>query len=504
MTPDLTRREWLRLGTTGAGLLATAGSWPLPPNGAPVRAPHPAGDELQALLEELVAKYKVPGAIAGVSRQGEVVTGATGTANLNTGARMTPDLAFIAGSITKVWTTTLAMTFVDLGTVRLDLPVVHYLPTLRFGDPEATRVVTLRHLLNHSSGLDIGDFFLDRGEGPCAHQIYLDALAHIGQIHRPGRYSSYCNGGFMIAARLLERVSQKSWRQLLVERVIRPMGLGRTFVDAEDGVLHGIVVGSLPDPSQPGGHVAVPKLLLPRTMAPVGTTLVFNVTDLLAFGRMHLALGVADNGKRIVSEASARAMATRTIDAPTSAVAGFGLGWMHAVIDGRVVLSHGGGSNGGRSLVMVIPDLGLVLASFVNSSAPGELQTELHDRLAARYGVAGARVSVSEPIPSSSGPIDRTRFLGTFRRKSTRSTIRADGDKLLLETEWIPAEAEGTEAFGSGGVTVTEVVPLTASALGRPGSTALSRSSGLMFLDPDERGRYRLMYEGGRLARRIA
>jgi len=60
-------------------------------------------------------------------------------------------------------------------------------------------------------------------------------------------------------------------------------------------------------------------------------------------------------------------------------------------------------------------------------------------------------VSVSEPIPSSPGPIDRARFLGTFRRKTTRSTIRVDGGKLLLETEWIPAEAEGTEAFAAAG-----------------------------------------------------
>jgi CubicO group peptidase (beta-lactamase class C family) len=504
MARDVTRREWLRLGTAGAGLLAANRAWPVPPERGSRPDRPSAADELQAMLDELVAKYRMPGAIAAVSRRGEVLTAATGIANLNTGARMTPDLAFIAGSITKVWTTTLAMTFVDDKTVELDVPLVHYLRHLRFGDPAATRMITLRHLLNHSSGLDVGDYFLDRGEGPCAHQIYIDALAHIEQIHRPGRYSSYCNGGFMIVAHLLERLSGKSWRQLLVERVIRPMGLGRTYVDAEDGVLHGMVVGSLPDPSQSKGHVAVPKLLLPRTMAPVGTTLIFNVTDLLAFGRMHRALGVADNGTRILSEQSARAMATRTIDAPTSAVAGFGLGWMHAVVDGRTVLSHGGGSNGGRSLVMVVPELDLVLGSFVNSSAPGELQTELHDALAARYGQPGARTSVAEPIPSASGPIDRSRFLGTFRRKTTRTTIREEGGKLLLDTEWILAEAEGTEAYGGGGVSTTEVVPLTASALGRAGTTALSRSSGWMFLEPDERGRFRLVYQGGRLSKRIA
>src|SRR5262249_35626078 len=117
---------------------------------------------------------------------------------------------------------------------------------------------------------------------------------------------------------------------------------------------------------------------------------------------------------------------------------------------------------------------------------------------------AGARTSVAEPISTPSGPIDRSRFLGTFRRKTTRTTIREAGGKLLLDTEWILAEAEGTEAYGDGGVSTTEVVPLTASALGSAGTRALTRSSGWMFLDPDERGRFRLVYQGGRLSKRIA
>ena len=502
---DVSRRGWLKLGAAaGAGLLATARTGgALEATGTPPAAP-PAADELQDLLQELVAKHRVPGAIAGVSHRGEVLTAATGTANLNTGAPMTPDLAFIAGSITKVWTTTLAMTFVDQGIVQLEVPLVHYLPKLRFADPAATRIVTLRHLLNHSSGLDVGDYFLDRGEGPCAHQIYVDSLARIGQIHRPGAYSSYCNGGFMIVANLLETVTNGSWRKLLTSRVIAPMGLTRTYAEAEDGVLHGMVVGSLPEPGRPGSFSAVPKLLLPKTMAPVGTTLIFNVQDLLAFARMHLAGGLADNGHRILSEKSARAMATRTIDAPSPNVAGFGLGWMHAVIGGRTILSHGGGSNGGRSLVMVIPDLGLCLASFVNLSTPGEFQTELHDRLTARYGAAGAKSSITVPAMPPSGAAALDGFVGTFRRQTSRITVRLEGGKLRLESEFFPAEAEGTEAYGLGGVSAIDVVPVAPNALGVPGTAALSRSTGWVFLDPDEKGRFRLLYEGGRLSRRIA
>src|SRR5262245_48584733 len=68
------------------------------------RAPNrsPSG-ELDALLQELVAKHRVPGALVGLYRNGEVTAAAAGIANLNTAIPFTVDTAFLTGSITKVW-----------------------------------------------------------------------------------------------------------------------------------------------------------------------------------------------------------------------------------------------------------------------------------------------------------------------------------------------------------------------------------------------------------------
>jgi CubicO group peptidase (beta-lactamase class C family) len=489
MSRDLSRRELLALGAVaGAGIAAR------PPSRRPDT---PEVEELTELLRALVTKHRMPGAVAGVSIDGRVVTAATGTANLNTGAPMRPELGFLTGSITKVWTTTMVMTFVDQGTVSLDRPLIAYLPSLRFADPTVTRTLTLRHLLNHSSGLDVGDFILELGEGPCAHRLYVERLAQVGQIHEPGAYSSYCNGGFILAAHLLETLTGKSWKALLLVRVIRPMGLERTYPDAEDGVLHGMIVGNLPDAG--GRHRAVPKLLLPKSLAPGGTTLVVNLEDQLRFARMHLAGGVAENGARILSAESARAMATRTIDAPYPTVPGFGLGWMHATVGGEAVLSHSGGSNGGRAQLDVRPARKLAIASFVNSSSPGEFQLELHERLVGRYGKP---VPPAAPIRAA-GPIDPRRFLGTYRRATTRVTVSERGGKLYVETEWIPSEAEGTEAYGVGRPVPIEVVPIAGDGVGLPGSTKLDRAHGWIFLEPGADGRYRYVYTGGRLARRL-
>lgn len=502
MQTEISRRAWLKHGAAAAAGLVVTGSASTP--GQTAGRIVGQADELQGLLEELIGKHKVPGAVAGVSVNGVVQTAAAGTANLNTGAPMTPSIGFLAGSITKVWTTTLAMTFVDEGTVRLDTPLIQYLPHLRFADAEATRAITLKHLLNHSSGLDVGDYVVDRGEGPCAHRIYVDALAKIGQIHRAGAYSSYCNGGFVVVAHLLETLTGERWRKLLIDRVITPMGLTRTFVDAEDAVIYGVAVGSLPDQTRPGGHVAVPKFLLPKTMAPVGTTLVSNVDDILRFARMHLAQGVAENGKRILSAESARAMATRTIDSPSGSTTGVGLGWQHAVAGGRTVISHGGGSNGGRSLVMAIPDLKLALASFVNSSEPGDFETALHDRLTAQYGGEAPHApDTTRAAEAAAAGVDPTKFLGMFRRMSGRTTVKQEGGKLRLESEFIPAECEGTEAYGIPPTAVYDVVPISPNTLAQVSGEPGRRGKTWTFLDPDTSGKFRLMLAGTRLARRI-
>lgn len=505
----VSRRDLLRLLTiAGAGLslAPSPGRADRPGAGPGRRGPVDARD-LETALRELVARHRMPGAVAGVYHQGAVLTAAAGVANLNTGAPMEPGIGFLTGSITKVWTATLVMTFVDDGTIDLDTPLVRYLPALRFADPEATRTIATRHLLNHSSGLDAGDFILDLGEGPAAHRAFVEAMASLGQIHRPGRYSSYCNGGWVLAGHLLETLTGKSWHRLLLERVIRPLGLERTFPYAEDGVLFGVAVGGVPDPGRPRSHMATPQFLLPKTFAPAGSTLVTTVEDNLQLARMHQRLGLAADGTRVLSERSARAMATRTIDHPSGSASGFGLGWAHSTLGGKVQLSHGGGSNGGRAQLAAVPEADFAYATFVNSSVSGDFQAELQRWIVDAWGLGAPETLGGRPLaPAATAamPVDRSAFVGTFRRTTTRVTIRLEGGKLLLESEWILAEAQGTEAYMIGQPTVFEMVPVSSNTLALASADPAGPRALWTFLEPGPDGRFGLMYASGRLARRIA
>lgn len=504
----LSRRELVRWGlTTGIGTWVTRR---LPP---PVGAASPSRrDELEAVLLELLAKHRIPGAIVGVYRDDRVIAAAGGIANLNTGVPMTPDTAFLTGSITKVWTATLLMTFVDAGTIDLDRPVVHYLPYFKLGDSAAAKLITPRHLLNHTSGIDAGDYLLELGEGPDAHRRYVDALAKVGQIHAPGAYSSYCNGGFILAGHLMEVLSGKSWDTLLRERIIEPLGLVRTVTHTDAAILRRTAIGSVPDPKNPGAHIATPKFLLPKSAAPAGATLITTVEDSLEFAAMHMRRGTSRSGARVVSEMSARAMATRTTGRPVGG-GGFGLGWGTSGQPGAVRLSHSGGSNGGIAQLVALPDARIAYAAFANSSLSYGFHGELQRRVMASMLPEDPNLTVAPSPPATPPPprsfgaappgrAARQRMLGSYRRKTQITTIREEGTRLMAEITMIPEESAWSEAYLTGQQRLFEVVETGETGLVSLDPVLLGQVATFGFLEPRSDGRFELLYSAGRLSRR--
>src|SRR6185437_12661017 len=149
-------------------------------------------------LAALAEKHKVPGASLGILRLGadgepdEVIEVAYGYANWPAKVEATTDTLFQIGSMSKVWTATLAMQLVDEGKLDLDAPVAEVLPELRLADPEVAKTVSMRHLLNHTSGID-GDVFTDTGRGDDCVEKYVALLAEQKQNHPLGVTWSYCN-----------------------------------------------------------------------------------------------------------------------------------------------------------------------------------------------------------------------------------------------------------------------------------------------------------------------
>ncbi|MFJ8887291.1 serine hydrolase domain-containing protein [Streptomyces sp. NPDC102402] len=165
--------------------------------------------------------------------------GAAGVADIGTGRPMRPDYEHRVGSITKTFTSVAVLQQVAKGRIDLDAPVGGYLPQLVPG--ERGRQVTVRMLLNHTSG--IGDYILpafpklvtDPGqaldEGRFRRMV-PEELARLGlaaEPQAPRGTHAYANTNYIIAGLLLEKVTGQDAESYITRNVIRKAGLRHTY-----------------------------------------------------------------------------------------------------------------------------------------------------------------------------------------------------------------------------------------------------------------------------------
>jgi CubicO group peptidase (beta-lactamase class C family) len=452
--------------------------------------------DLQDQLGQLVEKYRVPGAVVAVWSDGELVTAAAGVANLNTGVPMTVDTAYLTGSITKVWATTLFMTFVEDGLIDLDVPIVEYAPDIQFGaDVDVARSLTFRHLVNHSNGIDTSDLFVESRPYPEGAEDYLEPLSRAGKLTEPGLVSSYNNAGWIVAELVLRRLTGKNFVELLRERVVSRLGVPRTVFSAREAMLYRTAIGSFPEAD--GTPVATPQFLYPDSWAAPGTLTITTVADAITFLRMHLADGVLPDGSRLLSHESIQAMQTPTSPYPTGPASGFGLGWMYDEHDGTRIFSHGGGSLGGVAHAQISPADNFALASFGNS----HIARPLHDELV-RLALPTRPSPLATPTGDVRTDVPLEPFTGKYSRATMRTQITREADHLLVQLEGVPEELVGARTELQGMVSEFRAAPISENMLASQGE--LLGGPQVMTFHEQTDGGFQLMFTGHRLARRVA
>jgi len=384
---------------------------------------------LQTRLDELREQHGVPAASVAVLRGDATDAAASGVLNLDTGVEATADSLFQIGSITKVWTATLVMQLVDEGRIELDAPVQRYLPGFQLADPAVSETVTIRHLLTHTSGID-GDHFADTGRGDDALERYVQSCAELPQVHPLGATMSYCNTGYTVLGRILEVVTDTVWDDLLLARLVEPLGLTHTVTLPEDVLRFRAAIGHIQPPGQE--LRPAPAWGLPRTAGPAGA-ICSTAAELLAFARLHLRDGIAPDGTRLLSEESARAMREPQVEVPTGGIgeseAHWGLGWSVYTWSGRTVVGHDGGTIGQAAFLRVVPDSGTAVALLTNGGDPFGLYRDLCGELLAE--VAGLELP-PEPVPAESPPtVEPGPYVGRYDRAGASIEVVSRDDGLV-------------------------------------------------------------------------
>ncbi|MGW7423729.1 serine hydrolase domain-containing protein [Streptomyces sp. NPDC054813] len=226
-------------------LALTAGPLVAPALAAPAAAPATsapttAGPDAEA-LRAAIAGLPDSDATAALVRVGGTDgawRGSAGVHDLTSGGAADPDGRFRAGSTTKVVTAAAVLKLAAQGRIDLGRPVQHYLPGLF---TRAFRPITVRQLLNHTSGIQAADGWGDSFPAQYAHrfdtltpeQVVRSAVAK-GPEFCPGRKQDYLNINYTVLGLLIEKVTGQSYASVTTRLVLRPAGMRDTYFPGTD------------------------------------------------------------------------------------------------------------------------------------------------------------------------------------------------------------------------------------------------------------------------------
>src|SRR4051812_38638898 len=190
-------------------------------------------DTVQQGLNALVRTDGLPAALASVKdREGRTRTYTAGVGDLATGAKVPRDGQVRIGSNTKVFTAVVVLQLVGEGKIGLDAPVDTYLPGLVRGDEIDGRHITVRQLLQHTSGLPNYVKYLGDDVRYYDPRDLIDlALQHKADF-APGAKWEYSNTNYVLAGLIIQKVTGRPLAEELDQRVIRRVGLRHTYFPA--------------------------------------------------------------------------------------------------------------------------------------------------------------------------------------------------------------------------------------------------------------------------------
>ncbi|WTF67119.1 beta-lactamase family protein (plasmid) [Streptomyces anulatus] len=190
-------------------------------------------DTVQSSLNALVADDRMPAALASVADgEGRIRNYTAGVGDLGTGAKVPKDGQVRAGSNTKAFTAVVVLQLVAEKKIALDAPVDTYLPGLLRGEGIDGRHITIRQLLQHTSGLpeyvDTRAILKDRQRYYEPRELLDSALAQNAHFS-PGAKWEYSNTNYLVAGLIIQKVTGRPIGEEINQRVIDRIGLRHTY-----------------------------------------------------------------------------------------------------------------------------------------------------------------------------------------------------------------------------------------------------------------------------------
>ncbi len=323
-------------------------------------------------VDSLFAAYTgsdVPGASVVVIRDGKVIVRrAYGMADLERRVSAAPETDYRLASVSKQFTAMAVMLLAKDGKLRYDQPVRDFLPEL----PAATRAVTVRHVLNHTSGLwDYEDLVPESRTTQLDDRDVLSLLGSKDSLYfSAGSEYRYSNSGYVLLGMIVSRVSGMTLPQFLRARIFEPLGMQASVahVEGSDTVARRAFGYS---PSG-GTFVQTDQSVTSATLGDGG--IYTNMDDMTRWDQ-------ALERNTLVDSATMR-LATTPPQLPAGATTEYGFGWFIDRYRGERRWRHTGETSGFRNAILRFPERRLTIVILTNRSS-GEPQA-IAERIADR------------------------------------------------------------------------------------------------------------------------
>jgi D-alanyl-D-alanine carboxypeptidase len=323
--------------------------------------------KLDALFSEQVSKKKSPSYSVAVVQHGKVVYAkGFGMANLEDDVAATPSTVYRIGSITKQFTATMIMQLVKEGKLRVDDPFENILPEM----PKAWAKVTVKNLLNHTSGIksytEIPDLFAGDAMKPTNPAGIIKTVESSPMDFEPGAKWHYNNTGYELLGMIIEKLDKRPYADSLKARILTPLGMDHTYFTSESKVV----------PHRAQGyswekitfeHAHYLNMDWPYAAGSIEST----VLDLAKWDAALYGEGVLPHAM------------LEQMWAPTNLTNGttqkYGFGWQVDTMNGSPIVMHGGGIHGFTTFIRRSPTVGITVIVLTNSdgaSNPEGLATE--------------------------------------------------------------------------------------------------------------------------------
>ena len=327
-------------------------------------------DSLDSYIARGMNQWQIPGLAIVIVKDGKVVLSkGFGVTENNRANKVDDHTLFIIASNTKLFTGT-ALAKLDFEKkLSLSDKVTRYLPWFRLYDTASTRLATIRDMLCHRIGLKTfqGDFTFWNSN--LAKDSIIWKMRYLKPSGEFRQDYGYCNAGFVVAGRVLEKVTGGSWEKYIEDHILQPLGMTQTLMNTAG-------LDTRNNVAFPHNNLYAPLNTIPfdhiDNMGPA-TSMVSNIHDLSKWLIFQLDSGRYE-GKQVIPWAVLQK--TRDINILTGSrkspyypthFRGYGLGVYATDYNGRQVYWHTGGAFGHVTNVCFIPEEKLGIAILTNN-----------------------------------------------------------------------------------------------------------------------------------------